>query len=460
MAKKYEELADRVVDELGGKDNITYFTHCVTRLRFNVKDKSKVNKTNIDQISGVLGSQWQGEQYQIIIGQSVGDAYDLIAEKTGLQRQDAVDENLDGEKKKFSIGALFDAFAGCMTPLIPLLIGGGLVKVLVVLLTTIGVLSTDSSTYTVLTWVGDAAFYYLPIFIGYTGAKKFGADAGIGMLLGAILVHPTFLGLVAAGTKITIFGLPVYAGTYTSSVFPMILTMFVCAKVQKFIGKHSPDVIRSITEPLLTILVMTPIMLCVLAPIGSWIGTYLALAIMWVYNHVGFVAVGVLAAFFPYIVATGMHTAFTPYLLQAMTNPGFDGIICPANFVSNLNQGAACLAIAIKTKKKNLKSTATTCGITAIVGGVTEPAMFGVTLKEKRANYGAIIGGLVGGVVGGILKIAVYTFPGNGGLFGTIAFLGQTPSTLVKAFIAFVVGMVVTFVATLFIYKDEPEKEA
>lgn len=461
MAKKYEELAERVVEELGGKDNITYFTHCVTRLRFNVKDKGRVKKDSIDSIPGVLGSQWQGEQYQIIIGQSVEDAYNLVIEKTGLKREDAINENIDegSDKKKFSVGALFDVFAGCMTPLIPLLIGGGLVKVLVVLLTTMGVLSTDSSTYTVLSWVGDAAFYYLPVFIGCSGAKKFGANVGIGMLLGAILIHPTFLGLVGEGAKITVFGLPVYAGSYTSSVFPMILTMYACAKVQKIIGKYSPDVIRSITEPLLTILIMTPIMLCILAPIGSWIGTYLAVAIMFVYNKVGFIAFGILAACFPYIVATGMHTAFTPYLLQAMTSPGFDGIICPANFISNFNQGAACAAIALKTKKKNLKATATTCAVTAIVGGVTEPAMFGVTLKEKKANYGAIIGGLVGGLVGGLFHIAVYTFPGNGGLFGTIAFLGPTMDTLVKTAIAIVVGVVVTFISTLIIYKDSDKKE-
>jgi len=193
----------------------------------------------------------------------------------------------------------------------------------------------------------------------------------------------------------------------------MILTTYVLSKVERFIGKHSPDAIRSITEPLLTLVVMMPVMLCALAPLGSWIGVYFAKAVMAIYSVGGFVGVAILAAVFPYVVMTGMHTAFTPYLLNSFAAVGYDPIVCTANFISNFCQGAACAAISLKTKNANLKSTAASCAITAIVGGVTEPAMFGVTLKVKRGMYGAMIGGLTGGLIAGLLKCAVYAFPGQ-----------------------------------------------
>ena len=455
--RDYTQLVDQVVEYLGGKDNITYCTHCVTRLRVNVKDKGLVDKDKIDQVAGVIGSRWVGEQYQIIIGQSVGDAYDLLIQKTGLQRQEAIDENLDAPKRRLSVGAFFDAFAGVMTPIIPVLLGGGLLKVLIVLLEQLGILVPTGPTDVTLTFVGDAAFYFLPVFIGWSGAKKFGGNPGLGMLLGAILIHPAFVAMVTdQATGGSVFGIPIYAASYTSSVFPMFLTTLALGPVEKFIGKHSPDAIRSITEPLLTLLVMTPLMLCLLAPIGAWFGTIFAAAIMWLYNTLGFVGVAVLAAVFPYVVMTGMHTAFGPYIIQSLATFGYDPIICTANFISNFNQGAACLAVSIKSKVTSVKSTAATCCITAIFGGVTEPAMYGITLKLKTPMYGAMIGSAVGGVIAGLVRVFLYAFPGNGGLFGLVAFIGPTAANLMWLAIAIVVGMIVTFVATMIIYKDAP----
>lgn len=457
MAKeeRFEELANSVLGLIGGKDNIIFFTHCVTRLRFNLKDKGMVKIEEIEKIKGVIGVQWQGEQLQIIIGQAVGDAYNLICSKAGLKQEDAIDENLDKNvKKKISAGLFIDSIAGCLTPLIPLLIGGGLVKVVVLLLTQVGILTADMPTYTTLTFVGDAAFYFLPVFVGATAAKKFGANMGLGMLLGAILIHPTFVAMVTAGSAGSIYGIPISARSYSSTIFPVIISVYVMSKIEKFVAKHSPDAIRSITEPLITILIMVPLTLCILAPIGAVVGDSLGTAISWLYSTCGFVAVMLLAAVYPFIIMTGMHVGLTPILLNSFATVGYDPIICVANFISNFNQGAASAAVAIKSKNTILKSTASSCAITAIVGGVTEPAMFGITIKYKTPLYGCMLGGLAGGLFAGLTHVYLYAFPGSGGLFGLPAFIGPTASNIIFFIIAIAIGMITTFVATLFLYKE------
>ena len=457
--KKYEELVRVLPGLVGGAENIKLFTHCITRLRFNLKNKDVADLDAIGKIPGVMGVQWSGEQLQVIIGQSVGDAYEMLADELGLAKQEQVDEDLDGagEKKKLSVGTVLDAIAGCLTPLIPAMIGSGMVQVINLLLLQFGVVTTEDPTYVTLSVVGNACFYFFPVLIGATAAKKFGANMGVGMALGAMLIHPTFTALVAEGTGGSIFGLPIYAGTYSSTVFPMILTMAVAAPVERFFAKHSPEAVRSIVEPLCTILVMMPLMFCALAPVGAFLGNYLALGIQWLYNTLGFVGLGVLACVYPLLVMTGMHTALTPYMLQSFSTLGYEPVVIPANFVSNFNQGAACAAVALKAKDKGVKSNALSCAITAIVGGVTEPAMFGITIPLKTPLYAAMIGNLAGGVTAGLAKVYLYAFPGSGGIFGLPCFIGGDSGimNLVWLAVALCVGMVVTFVMTMVLYKPK-----
>lgn len=457
MAKKerFEDLANRVIDLLGGKDNIEFFTHCVTRLRFNVKDKGEVEVEEIKKIEGVIGCQWSGEQFQIIIGQAVDDAYQLICEKTGFAQEKGIKENLDSPKKKFSFNAVMDAISACVTPCIPVLIGCGLVKIIVLLGEMLGILSADSSTDIVLTFVGDSGFYFLPVMIGAFTAKKFGGNTALGALMGSMFIHPTFIAKVAEGTALSVFGLPIYSATYTSTLFPAFLTVIVMCYVERFVAKHSPDSIRAITEPILTILVMIPLGFCVLGPIGAFLGNYIAAAVMFIYEHIGFMGVGLLAAFYPWLVLTGMHTGFTPYLLNAFATVGYDPIVIVASVINNVNQGAACLAVALKTKDNNLRSTALSCAITAIVGGVTEPALFGVNFRLKRPIYGAMIGSFIGGAIAGLGKVYCYAFVGSGGLFAIPAFINERTQNLILMVVAMAVGMVATFVATLILHKNE-----
>ena len=462
MAKpeRYAELADKVVELLGGKDNISFFTHCVTRLRFNVKDKSIVKDKEIEKIGGVMGCQWVGDQLQIIIGQSVGDAYNLIAEKTGLAKQAAVAEDLgDAPKKKFSINTVFDAISGSITPLIAVLIGTGFVKIVLLLLEQFGLITPEMPTYTVLNFVGDAGFYFLPVFVGATAAKKFGANMGLGMLMGAILIHPNFLAAVNGGTALDIFGLPIYSATYSSTIIPTIIICAVMAPVEKFFARISPDSIRSITEPFFTLVVMVPLALCVLAPLGSFLGTYLSQAILWLYNTTGFIGVAVWGAICPWVVMTGMHSSLMPYMLDALA-AGAEYIVLTGMIISNIDQGAACAAVAVKSKDKNIRSTAMSCAITAMVGGVTEPGMFGINLRFKTPMYSSMVGTFCGSLVAGFGGAAAHSITGSAGLLGGLPiYLGGDIMNLVWMVAGVAVGIVVTFAATMVLYKPEAVEE-
>ena len=455
-SNRYSELASRVVELMGGKENITFFTHCVTRLRFNVRDKALVRDSEILNIKGVLGCQWAGEQYQIIIGQSVGDAYDLIAKETGLSRQEAVEEDLGDSGAKFSIAAVFDAIAGCVSPCIPVLIGGGMIKVLLLILVQLGVLTAESGTYVTFNFVSDAPFYFLPVMIGNSAAKKFGANPAIGMTLGAVLLHPTFVAMVGEGTGGTVFGLPIAATSYSSNVFAMILTMWVGAYVERFFAKRSPEVLRSVIEPLATIVIMTPLMLCLLAPAGALIGEVLTSGLVWLYDTLGFVGLGILTAVVPLFVMTGMHMAFPAVATSNFATLGYDPLICVASIISNFSQGAACLAVALKNRDEDTRATSLSAAVGAIVAGVSEPALFGVTLKFRTPLYGVMIGNFVGAAVAGIFQCVCYAFPGSFALFGLFTFLGERGiQNVIYMVIACIVGMIAAFVATLVLYKPQ-----
>ena len=463
MAKeeKYAELADKVLDLIGGKENIEFFTHCVTRLRFNLKDQSLAKKEEIEKIPGVLGCQWQNGQLQIIIGQAVGDAYRLVCEKGGLEQEKAIDEDLDGnkEKKKLTVGGaisgVLDAIAGCLTPAIPLLIGCGMIKVLVLILENFGIAGAENSTMQILTFVGDAGFYFLPVIVGGNAAKKFGANVGLGMVMGAMLIYPDFVAGVSGGTAFTFLGIPVYGASYSSTIFPVILCVWVMSFVEKFFAKHSPVSLRSILEPLCTILIMIPLAFCLLAPAGAFLGNYVSQFVIWLYDTIGFVGVAVLAAFMPFLIMTGMHAAFVPYLLQMFGSVGYEPIFFTALVLSNINQGTAALAVAVKTKDKNIRSTGLSCAITAIVAGVTEPAMYGINLKFKKPMIGAMIGSAIAGVFAGLMKVYIYAFAGASSIVAIPCFIGENKMNVVWLCVAIVIGIVSTFVATLFLYKDE-----
>ncbi len=471
MANKYEELADSTIDLVGGKDNITYFTHCVTRLRFNLKDKSKVQEKELGDVTGVISLRWQGEQLQVVIGAAVEDAYKLICKKNNMPMNAAV--SADGspapsgaapadDEKKFSFGSIIQNIAGSISPLIPVLIACGLTKVVVEILLISGLLTTEMSTYQVLSFVGDAGFYFLPIFVGGMAAKRFGTNMALGMLMGALIMHPEFINLATTaaeeGTSLTIYGLPIAARTYTGTIFPAILSVAVMKYVEKFFTKVIPEIVRTMLVPLLTLLVMVPLVLCVLSPAGYWIGTFVGDALIWIYDTIGFLGVALVSALLPFLIMTGMHTAISPFVLQQISTVGSESLMNPASFISNMDQGFASLAVAFKTKDKKIRSLAISGAVTAILGGVTEPAMYGINLKYRKPMIGAMIGSFCGAAVAGLLHATAYSF-GAMGIFSITMYVHEGDSNFMYMVIALLIGAIVTFISTYILYTDEEAKE-
>ncbi|MEY8335313.1 glucose PTS transporter subunit IIA [Lachnospiraceae bacterium 47-T17] len=459
MAKqgKFTELADSLVQNVGGRDNIEFITHCVTRLRVNVKEQNLVQKEKIEKIPGVIGCQWAGPQLQIIIGQEVQDAYRIICERNKLGDYTAKKTNTEGAeaaKQKLTPGALMDLIVGCLTPLIPILMAGGFLKIIVILGEQFGFLVNGAPTSVVLNFVGDAVFYFLPVFIGANAAQKFGANIGLGMLVGAMFIHPDFIAALAAG-PLSVFGIPIYNASYSSSIFPVLLSVAVMAPVEKFIAKHSPEAIRSITEPFLTMLVMIPLSLCVLGPIGFFLGQYVSAAIIWLYNTIGFVGLAVFTTLAPFLIMTGMHHSLIPYMTNSFATVGWEPIVLPGMLISCIDQGSACFAVALKTKDKDLRATALGCGVSAYVGGITEPAMYGVTFKLKTPLYAAMFGSVFGGAVVGLTGASAYSLTASNGLLGGIPiYIAGGMSNVLGILAGIAVGAVISFVTTLIIYSD------
>lgn len=463
MTEKYDKLITNIIDDMGGKNNVTFLTHCVTRLRFNVKDQSKVKNNEIKKLPGVLGSQWQNGQYQVIIGQAVEDVYKKIIDRYGFSMQKPINENLDDKpvnhqkrNLNFFINKIFDGLSGSLTPLIPALIGCGMIKIVLILMDMAKV-SPKLGIYQLLNFAGNAGFYFLPIMAGAFAAKKFGANMSVGMVLGGMLIYPDFVQLVSSGKTLDFLGIPVYGATYTSTIFPVILTVAVAAPIENFFAKHSPEILRSVLEPLLTIIIMIPLTYCILGPAGSYLGQYLSEAVLWVYHTIGFVGVALFAAIMPFVIMTGMHAAFMPYLMQMITvAPKYEPIFFPALIISNINQGVAALAVAIKSKDTSLKSMGFSTALTAIIAGVTEPAMYGINLKYKKPMYGAMIGSAIGGCIAGLLHTVIYAFAGASSIIALPLFVNaKSPSNLIFMIIAVIVGSIATFIATWILYNEQ-----
>lgn len=411
MAKKdYSELAELIIKAVGGKSNISMLQHCVTRLRFNLKDESIVDEATINSASGIMGSQFKAGQYQVIIGGAVNDVYDTVCDKLGFEKEKAIDEVIDekAEKKKISFSSFIDAIAGCIVPAIPLLAGAGLVKAVLALLLLFHVTTDTSAVYTLFYFASDSAFTFLPVIVGGFAAKKFKGNTGLGMLMGAMLMAPTFVSMVDAGESLKILGYSIPMNSYSGTVFPAIITVFVMCKLEKFITKHTPDMFKYVIPPFLTVLIMIPLSFGLLAPIGNFVGTYLAEFIMLIYNHLGFLGIGILTAVTPFLIMTSMHTALIPFWINNFTTLGYEPICDPSNYAFTFALAGACIAKVVKSKDKEIKGLGISASVTAMVAAVTEPGLFGMAAKFKSTLISTMIGGFFGGCAMGLLGVKSY----------------------------------------------------
>ncbi|MDD3224994.1 MAG: beta-glucoside-specific PTS transporter subunit IIABC [Clostridium sp.] len=467
---KYEKLAQDIIKNVGGRENVNSLTHCITRLRFKLKDENKANTEVLKNMDGVVTVIKSGGQYQVVIGNQVPDVYDAVVAIGGF----GVDSSEEESTEKMNLFNKFiDTISGVFTPTLGVLAATGMIKGFLALFVALGWLSDKSGTYNILYSVSDCLFYFFPIFLGYTASKKFKGNQFIGMAIGAALVYPTlstlmtgkplytlFAGTVIASPVYTTFlGIPVILMKYSSTVIPIILAAYVGAKIEKFFTKIIPDVVKMFLVPFFTLLVTVPLTLIVIGPIATWAGQLLGAATLGIYKLSPILAGVFMGAFWQVFVIFGVHWGFVPIAMNNLAVLHADPILA-STFGASFAQIGVVLAILIKTKNKKLKSLCIPAFISGIFG-VTEPAIYGVTLPRKKPFIISCIGAAVGGGIIGAMGSKVYMIGGLG-IFGISNFIGKNGldkgfyGAIIATIVSFVLGFVIMFFAG---YKDEETKE-
>lgn len=452
----YHKIGKEIVDNVGGQDNIQSLTHCATRLRFTLKDVSKANKEALEDIEGVVGVVYAGGQYMVIMGQNLIPTYEAITKDTNIETGAPVDENLDSPSKERwtwkNAGSKIISFVqASVTPMIPGLIAGGMLKVFLIIITTfISPTFAKTTSYTLISAIADAPFFFMPIMVAYGASKKLGATPGYAMMATAALLHPNFTAFVAEFAKnpklsVTLFNWPVKLLSYNTSLLPALLIAIVAYWTEKFLNKIIPGIFKTIFVGAGTIFVSGALGYMILGPLGDSIGQLISGLFMFLSRTVGPLAVGLLAAALPWMVMTGMHQAITPFMPQLLVKPGYDALLRPAFLVHNMAEGGANIGVALKAKSKKLRSQAWSLAVGAIVAGVTEPSIYGINFKYKKPMYGVMAGGFVGGVVAGIMGARAYVM-GYSNLLALPIFEKTAMAAFVGCIVAIVVAAIVTFV--------------
>ena len=483
MASKYDGLARIIIQNVGGKSNIISVAHCITRLRFKLKDESKANKEVLESTDGVIKVMQAGGQYQVVIGNQVNDVYDAVLEVGHLNAAGAVDEDgnavddggSESGGKKSPVSMLIDVISGTLQPTLGVMAATGIIKGLLALFDFIGLIPSTSGTYQVWYAVADGFFYFLPIILGYTAAKKFKMNEFIGMAIGIALCYPAMvnstagevLGTVFSGTAFemsyyqTFLGIPVImpASGYTSSVVPIILAVAIAAPLEHWLKKVIPDVIKLFVVPFATLVIMVPLTYLVIGPIASILCSILSLTFNAIYSIpvIGGIIGGILiGAFWQVLVIFGLHWGLVPLAMINYGLLGYDFILSPY-FCVSFAQTFVVLAIILKTKDQKLKKIAIPAFISGIFG-VTEPAIYGVTLPKKKPFIYSCIAGAIGGAFTGLMGTRSYSIGGLG-LFGLPSFIDTTGdmgiTNMIYIIIAILIASVIGFVLTYALYKDE-----
>ena len=444
-----KETATAIVELIGGKENIAHLEHCSTRLRFTLKDNSLVQKDALEKVDGVIGVR-QNVQCQVIIGNDVVEVYDEVMNVLGHEL--TADGGSEAKQKQSWGAVLLDFIISIFQPLIPAVAGGGVLKSLLLLASVTGLMDNTSQTYQILNLIGGAPLYFLPILVAITTANKLKVNQLVAVSAVGALILPELTTLLTDGAAFMGFGLQNIA--YASQVFPAILTVLFYAQIEKLFTRISPKPIRIFFVPMMSLVITVPVALLILGPLGFEVGTIFSAAIIWLYAHLGWVATGILAAVLPLMVVTGMHKAMIPYAVSSMSEMGAELLYLPASLAHNIAEAGACFAVSVRTKDQKLRSTAVSAGISALFG-ITEPALYGVTILHKRVLYGVMASSLVGGAVAGLFAIKAFALVGPGLASITMFVDEANPMNLVWALVTLGVSFAVSFVLVLFLFKDK-----
>ncbi|PZF87859.1 PTS sugar transporter [Listeria ivanovii] len=453
-----KDLSKQILVNIGGSENVNNVTHCATRLRITVKDEAQINKDKIDGLDGTLGSVNSGGQFQIIIGQNVGRVYEAFsAELEGagdkVEKEEVVEASSDKKKSVFS--NILDTITGIFTPLLPAITAAAMIKTLLVLLDLFHLIDPTGGTYKVLMFAGDTAFYFMPVLVAFSASLKFKLNPYLGALMGLLLIHPSFVTLVADKNPINLFVfLPVTLANYSSTVIPIMLIIWIASYVDRYADKFCPEAVKFFIRPLVTFFVMIPLALVVIGPLGYLVGQGLESVIDTIQVHAIWVLPLIFGALSPIFIMTGMHYAITiPLVLQSISSNGFD-MLGIGFLVANIAQGGAAFAVGRYAKATQVKSLAYSSGFTALLG-ITEPALYGVNLKYKKPFLAVMIAGGISGLLAGILSVKRMTFAPTGLTTLPIFIDPANPWNLVFAILASILSFILAFILTsAFIYKD------
>lgn len=458
----YRKTAEQIIEHIGGKENIVNVIHCATRLRFLLKDTTKANMEQVKAVNGVVGVVEGGERYQVVIGMTVNKVFD---ELLGLgipngdtedteQQSKAKPSETKGKKKWHS--SVVETISGCMTPMIPALTAAGIIKVILSLVTTFHLLENTDATYRILDIIGDSAFYFMPFLLAVNAARKFKVETSLAVIVVGVFLHPGFTAWVSSGDPISFLNIPVRGVIYAASVVPALLMVWIMSYIEKFVDKITPKSLKLILNPSLVLLISAPLALIVVGPLGSYLGDLLSAFINLLSDQLGFLMVAILAAAMPFIVMTGMHHALTPIFLATFAATGQETLILVAQVCANLAQAGATWAVAVKSKSKSTKQLATAAGISAIMG-ITEPAIYGVTLKLKRPMMAAAAGAAVAGIFGGIMNVTLYVLQNS--LMACFAFVGEKGTmNIVYGLLMMIIAVASSFIFCMVIGFKEGEE--
>ena len=463
----YESVAKKILQRVGGKENVVSLVHCMTRLRFTLKDESIVDDEAVKRTKGVMGVMRKAGQYQIIIGNDVAYVFEEL-NKLGHFSNETIKAAPKTKEKKSIPSMLMDTISGIMAPVIPAIIGAAMIKVLLTLLPMIGILDTEGYTYSLLSVMGDGAFFFMPVLIAISASKKFGTNMYYAASIALIMLHPNFISLMSsaqeAGTVVRFLGfIPVTYASYSYSVIPIILAVWSLQYVEKLVDKITPVVTKNFLKPMLVVLIEAPIALIVLGPLGAICGNVLSDVVYSIHDKLGFFAIGIVAGVYPFVVMAGMHHAFTPIKLGMIATVGYENFICIGELCSNMAQGAASLAVSIRSKNKDFKQVAGSSAFSALFAGITEPALYGVTLRLRRPMLGACIGAAVGGLFGGFFQMKCFGIA-TPAIVTIVQYVEEDRAvSLLIAALTILITIVVAFIATMIIgfedIVDEDDEE-
>lgn len=454
IMNKNEQIAIDVLNAVGGKENVSFVTHCMTRLRFNLKDQGIVDDKEVESLDGVIGVATSGGQYQVIIGQNVPKVYKEICDLTGIATSEAIEENLDAPKEKLTLKKIgqniLSYLAGSMTPLIPAMITAAMFKTVQVVVGPdfLNLISTESDVYLLCDFLYNAFFYFLPIFLGYTAAKKLNISPVMGLFMSAVLLVPGFVALAESETKFLVYGfIPTTVYNYSQTILPAILSIWVMSYVYKFFEKIIPDVLSTVFTPFVTMIVMVPVSLCVLAPMGSILGKYIADG-LWAFGDFGgFLALAIVAGLWEFLVMSGMHQVLIVFALSAMMQNGSDTFVLTASTFATWAAMGMAFGAFLRIKKKEEKSLALGYFISAVLGGVTEPVLYGIGFKYKKPFIALFIGGFLGGLYAGITHVSFHVL-GSANILMFLTYVAGGTGNIINAAIGASIAFIVTAILT------------